>query len=161
MSIHTLAAQTAAARSDRHGQADAALSVRLQLRRLMRRLRSRWLRRPDPVSTPHESYRAKLPACTPEGDATILIITRQDGLKIGRVWLSLHSAWRGKACFTDAETDQRRTLLNAAKAARPRPLARLPRWTTGPCLGQSDSRVLPRTVRPPRRAAHDWHLRDT
>ena len=72
------------------------------------------------MSTPHESYRAKLPARTPEGDATTVIITRQSAHRAGQVWVSLHGAWRGTVCFTDDETDQIRTLLAAAKAARPR-----------------------------------------
>jgi hypothetical protein len=72
------------------------------------------------MSTPHESYRAKLPARTPEGDATTVIITRQSAHRAGQVWVSLHGAWRGTVCFTDDETDQIGTLLAAARAARPR-----------------------------------------
>ena len=72
------------------------------------------------MSTPHESYRAKLPARTPEGDATTVIITRQSAHRAGQVWVSLHGAWRGTVCFTDDETEQIRTLLAAARAARPR-----------------------------------------
>ena len=72
------------------------------------------------MSTPHESYRAKLPARTPEGDATTVIITRQSAHRAGQVWVSLHGAWRGTVCFTDDETDQITTLLAAARAARPR-----------------------------------------
>ena len=41
--------------------------------------------------------------------------------KVGRVWLTLHGSRWGTVCFTDAETDQLRSLLAAAKAARPRP----------------------------------------
>ena len=50
------------------------------------------------MSTPHETYRAKIATRTPEGDATIVIVTRQSGHRAGRVWLSLHGSWRGGPC---------------------------------------------------------------
>jgi len=70
------------------------------------------------VSTPHESYRAKIAARTPAGDATIVIVTRQSGHRAGRVWLSLHGAWRGTVVLTDGEVDEVTAMLIAAKAAR-------------------------------------------
>jgi len=51
---------------------------------------------------------------------TTVIITRQDGSRVGKIWLSLHGAWRGTVCFTEDETEELRTLLAAARAARPR-----------------------------------------
>jgi len=70
------------------------------------------------MSTPHETYRAKIAARTPEGDATIVIVTRQSGHRAGRVWLSLHGAWRGTVVLTDGEVDQITTMMIAAKAVR-------------------------------------------
>ena len=69
------------------------------------------------MSTPHEAYRAQVPARTPDGDATIVIVTRQSGHRAGRVWLSLHGAWRGTVCFTDGEVDEVTAMMIAAKAA--------------------------------------------
>ncbi|MCA1672099.1 MAG: hypothetical protein LC799_07825 [Actinobacteria bacterium] len=70
------------------------------------------------MSTPHETYRAKIEARTPDGDATIVIVTRQSGHRAGRVWLSLHGAWRGTVCLADGEVDQLTAIMVAAKAAR-------------------------------------------
>ena len=70
------------------------------------------------MSTPHETYRAKIAARTPDGDATIVIVTRQSGHRAGRVWLSLHGAWRGTVCLTDGEVDEVTAMMIAAKAAR-------------------------------------------
>jgi hypothetical protein len=69
-------------------------------------------------STPHESYRAKIAARTPDGDTTTVIVTRQSGHRAGQVWVSLHGAWRGTVCFTDAEVDEVTAMMIAAKAAR-------------------------------------------
>ncbi len=51
------------------------------------------------MSTPHEAYRAQVPARTPDGEATRVIVTRQSGHRTGRVWLTLHGSWRGTVCL--------------------------------------------------------------
>ena len=70
------------------------------------------------MSTPHEAYRAQVPARTPDGEATRVIVTRQSGHRTGRIWLTLHGSWRGTVCLADDEVDQLTATMIAAKAAR-------------------------------------------
>lgn len=69
-------------------------------------------------STPYETYRAVARGRTPDGDATIVIVTRQSEHRAGRVWLSLHGSWRGTVCLTDSEADEIAAMVIAAKATR-------------------------------------------
>jgi len=70
------------------------------------------------VSTPYEPYRARIAARTPNGDATTVTVTRQSGHRAGRVWLSLHCAWRGTVCLTDGEVDEVTAMMIETKAVR-------------------------------------------
>ena len=70
------------------------------------------------MSTPHESFRGQLPARTPDGDPTRVIVTRQSGHRAGRVWLTLYGSWRGTVCLADLEVEELAALLHRAKRAR-------------------------------------------
>jgi len=68
------------------------------------------------MSAPEETYRATIQARTPDGDASVVIVTRQVRSKDrARVWLTLHGSWRGTVCFTDDQVDQLVALLRRAK----------------------------------------------
>lgn len=69
-------------------------------------------------STPHETYRAVLPAHTPGGEPSTLIVTRQGLGRDGRVWLTFNGAIKTTVEMTDGQTTQLTKLLDGA--TRPR-----------------------------------------
>ena len=70
------------------------------------------------MSTPHESFRATLPARIADGSDNTLIITRQGRGLAGRVWLTLLHGMSTTVVLTDDETDRLIALLRRAKEAR-------------------------------------------
>ncbi|MGI9062987.1 MAG: hypothetical protein ACR2FQ_04130 [Pseudonocardiaceae bacterium] len=67
-----------------------------------------------------ESYRATVPACTPEATVGTLIVTRKGGLgRRGRVWLTLKASIRTTVVLTDDQVDELTLMLAAAAQARP------------------------------------------
>jgi len=66
-------------------------------------------------TTPYESYRAVMVACTPDGDDTEVVVTRQDVPgSHARVWLSVHGTLQATACLDGAAVRELRELLCAA-----------------------------------------------
>jgi len=66
-------------------------------------------------STPYEHFRAVMPARTPDGDDTEVVVTRQDvpGSR-ARVWLSVHGIRRATACLDEAAVHELREMLCVA-----------------------------------------------
>ncbi|HET9258349.1 MAG TPA: hypothetical protein VFO16_24560 [Pseudonocardiaceae bacterium] len=71
-------------------------------------------------STPDETFRETLQGCTPEGDPTTVIVTRQGLGRNGRVWLTFDGAIKTTVVMTDPETVRLCELLNETTAARQR-----------------------------------------
>lgn len=69
-------------------------------------------------STPDELFRATLRACTPEGEFSTVIVTRQGLDRAGRVWLTFNGAIKTTVVMTDPETRQLADLLSKATVAR-------------------------------------------
>ncbi len=67
-------------------------------------------------STPAETFRATFPGCTPEGELSTVIVTRQGLGSNGRVWLTFNGAIRTTVVMTDGETGQLVELLDSATA---------------------------------------------
>ena len=71
-------------------------------------------------TTPHEHFRAVMVACTPDGETTEVIITRQDEPgSSARVWLTFHGSWRGTVRLDGAAVGELRELLRLADMAGP------------------------------------------
>ena len=70
------------------------------------------------MSTPDETFRAMLPALTPDGDQATIIVTRQGYGSEGRVWITFSGAWVTTAVMTDKEAERFARLVTDAKQAR-------------------------------------------
>lgn len=71
-------------------------------------------------STPDETFRGTMRACTPDGEPNTMIVTRQGLGNAGRVWLTFNGAIRTTVVMTNPETAQLCELLNKATTARHR-----------------------------------------
>lgn len=74
------------------------------------------------VSTPYETFRATLPAATPDGQRATVIITRQGWGSDGRVWVTFSGGWVTTAVMTDEDAERFMQLVSDAREARK------PRW---------------------------------
>lgn len=70
------------------------------------------------VSTPDETFRATLPATTPDGERATVIITRQGLGSSGRVWVAFSGARVTTAVMTDDDAERFMQLVNDARKAR-------------------------------------------
>lgn len=62
-----------------------------------------------------ETYRATLRARTLDGQLHTLIVTRRATTNPGRIWLTLHGAWKTTVAFTDCEAACLADLLTQAQ----------------------------------------------
>jgi hypothetical protein len=69
---------------------------------------------PRSGSTPEETFRGTLVGCTPEGQQSTVIVTRQGLGSDGRVWLTFHGAIKATVAMTDSQTAELMGLLDGA-----------------------------------------------
>lgn len=70
------------------------------------------------VSTSDETFRATMPASTPDGELATVIVTRQGFGSGGQVWVTFSGGWVTTAVMTDEDAERFVQLVNDARTAR-------------------------------------------